>query len=89
MLFLHCRLIITTVLFLSTNPNPKVCPHTRLITNIFSKVKADVFTSHCFYNLKINLKESAQPLVAIYSLLVSEQKTLKEFTEKNLNTGFI
>ena len=32
MLSICCRLIITTVLFLSTNPNPKVCPHTHLIT---------------------------------------------------------
>jgi len=31
-LSIRCRLIITTVLFLFTNPNPKVCPHTRTIT---------------------------------------------------------
>jgi len=57
--------------------------------NIFSKVKAEVSTSHCFYNLKINLEESAQPPVAIYSLSVSKQETLREFIEKNLNTEFI
>jgi len=57
--------------------------------NIFSKVKAEISTSYCFHNLKINLKESVQPPVAIYSLLASEQDTLKKFIEKNLNTEFI
>ena len=32
MLFLHCRLIIIYCLYLSTNPNPKVCPYSHLIT---------------------------------------------------------
>ena len=59
-------------------------------TNIFSKTKAEVFAPHCPYNLKINLEEGAQPPVGpIYSLLASEQEALKEFIEKNLNTGFI
>ena len=58
--------------------------------NIFSKTKAEVLTSHYSYDLKIKLEEGAQPLVGpIYSLLASEQETLKEFIEKNLNTGFI
>jgi len=58
--------------------------------DIFSKTKAKVLASHCPYNLKINLEESAQPLVGpIYSLLVSEQEALKKFIEENLNTGFI
>jgi len=58
--------------------------------NIFSKTKAEVLASHCSYNLKINLEEGAQPLVGpIYSLLASKQEALKEFIEKNLNTGFI
>ena len=58
--------------------------------NIFSKTKAEVLTSHCSYNLKINLEEDAQPLVGpIYSLLASEQEFLKEFIEENLNMGFI
>ena len=58
--------------------------------NMFSKTKAEVFTSHHSYNLKINLEEGAQPLVGpIYSLLVSEQEALKKFIEENLNTGFI
>jgi len=59
-------------------------------TDVFSKTKAEVLTLHCLYNLKINLKEGAQPLVGpIYSLLASEQEALKKFIEKNLNTGFI
>jgi len=52
--------------------------------------KAKVLASHCPYDLKINLEEGAQPPVDhIYSLLASEQEALKEFIEKNLNTGFI
>ena len=58
--------------------------------NIFSKTKAKVLAPHCPYDLKINLKEDAQPLVSlIYSLSASEQEALKEFIEENLNTGFI
>jgi len=59
-------------------------------TNIFNKTKAEVLTSRHPYDLKINLKEGAQPLVGlIYSLSVSEQEALKEFIEENLNMGFI
>ena len=59
-------------------------------TDIFSKTKAEVLTPHHPYDLKINLEEGAQSLVGpIYSLLASEQEALKEFIEKNLNTGFI
>jgi len=61
--------------------------------NIFSKVKAEVLAPHQPYDLKINLEESAQPLVdTIYSHSVSEdteRETLKDFIEENLNTGFI
>jgi len=58
--------------------------------NVFSKTKAETLPPHCPYDLKINLKEGAQPLVGlIYSLLASEQEALKEFIEKNLNTDFI
>jgi len=58
--------------------------------DIFSKTKAEVLAPHCPYDHKINLEEGAQPLVGpIYSLLESEQETLKEFIEENLNTGFI
>jgi len=58
--------------------------------NVFSKTKAEVLTPHCPYDLQINPEEGAQPPVGpIYSLSVSEQEALKEFIEKNLNTGFI
>ena len=58
--------------------------------DIFSKTKAEVLSPHHPYDLKINLEESAQPLVgSIYSLSASEQEALKEFIEENLNTGFI
>ena len=58
--------------------------------DIFSKTKAETLSPHPSYNLKINLEESAQPLVSpIYSFLASEQEALKEFIEENLNTGFI
>ena len=57
--------------------------------DILSKTKAEVFTPCYPYNLQINL-EGAQPSAGpIYSLLASEQKILKKFIEKNLNTGFI
>ena len=59
-------------------------------TNIFSKTKAKVLTSHYLYDLKINLEEGAQPLIGpIYFLLASKQEALKEFIKKNLNMGFI
>jgi len=58
--------------------------------NIFSKNKAEVLALHCSYDFQINLKEGAQPLVGpIYSLLASEQETLKEFIEENLDIEFI
>ena len=58
--------------------------------DIFSKTKAETLPSHHLYDLKINLKESVQPLVGpIYSLTVSKQEALKEFIEENLNMGFI
>jgi len=58
--------------------------------DVFSKTKAEVLPPHRPYDLKINLEESAQPLVGpIYSLSASEQEALKEFIEENLNTGFI
>ena len=59
-------------------------------TDVFSKTKAEVLTSHCSYDYQINLEEGAQPPVSpIYSLWASEQEALKEFIKKNLNTDFI
>ena len=51
-------------------------------TNVFSKIKAEFLAPYCLYDLKINLKEDAQPLVGpIYFLLASKQEALKEFIE--------
>jgi len=59
-------------------------------TDVLSKTKAETLPPHHPYDLKINLEEGAQPLVGpIYSLLASEQESLKEFMEENLNMGFI
>ena len=59
-------------------------------TDVFNKTKAETLSPYHLYNLKINLEESAQPLVGpIYSLSAFEQEALKEFIEENLNTGFI
>ena len=58
--------------------------------DVFSKTKAETLPPHHPYNLKINLKEGAQPPVGpIYSLSTSEQEAMKEFIEENLNMGFI
>jgi len=58
--------------------------------DVFSKTKAETLSPHHPYDLKINLKEGAQPPVGpIYSLSASEQEALKKFIEKNLNTSFI
>ena len=58
--------------------------------DIFSKTKAETLPSHHPYDFKINLEEGAQPPVGpIYSLSASEQESLKEFIEENLNMGFI
>ena len=57
--------------------------------DVFSKTKAEVLTFYHSYDLQINLKGAQPPVGPIYSLSVSEQETLKEFIETNLNMGFI
>jgi len=58
--------------------------------DVFNKTKAETLPPHRPYDLKINLEEGAQPPVGpIYSFSASKQKSLKEFIEENLNTGFI
>jgi len=60
------------------------------LADVFSKTKAETLPPHYPYDLKINLKEGAQsPVGPIYSLLASEQESLKEFIEENLNMSFI
>jgi len=59
-------------------------------TDVFSKSKAETLAPHHPYNLRINLEKDSHPLVGtIYSLSTFEQKTLKEFIDKNLTNGFI
>jgi len=76
---------------LAETPDPSNVPSEYYkFANVFSKTKAETLPPHCPYDLKINLEEGAQSLVGpIYSLSASEQEALKEFIEKNLNTGFI
>jgi len=50
----------------------------------------ETLTPHHPYNLQIELEKDSYPLVGtIYSLSQFEQKTLKEFIDKNLTNGFI
>jgi len=59
-------------------------------TNVFSKSKAETFTSHCPYNLWIKLeKKSYPPVGTIYFLSKFKQKTLKEFIDESLTNRFI
>jgi len=59
-------------------------------TDIFSKTKIEILTSHYPYDFQINLEEGSQPLVSpIYSLSASKQEALKKFFEENLNMDFI
>jgi len=59
-------------------------------TDVFSKSKAETLTPHRPYDLRIDLEEDSHPPVGtIYSLSKFEQKTLKEFINKNLTNGFI
>jgi len=58
--------------------------------NVFSKSKAETLTSHCPYNLQIDLENNSHPPVGtIYSLSKFEQGALKEFIDENLTNGFI
>ena len=59
-------------------------------TDVFSKSKAETLAPHHPYDLQINLEEDSHPPVGtIYSLSKFEQKTLKEFIDKNLTNRFI
>ncbi|KAG9224755.1 hypothetical protein CCMSSC00406_0002094 [Pleurotus cornucopiae] len=73
------------------DPNPSVVPKEyHEFSDMFSKGKADTLAEHRPYDLKIELEDSAAPLVgAMYSLSQSEQQTLKEFIDKHLGLGFI
>jgi len=57
---------------------------------VFSKEKSKQLPLHYPYDLSIQLEnESTLPLGPIYSLSMLELKTLREFIDENLCTGFI
>jgi hypothetical protein len=58
--------------------------------DVFDKVKANMLAQHRPYNLKINLEgDSIPPLGQIYSISQTELKTLQEFLDDHIATGFI
>ena len=60
------------------------------IADIFSKAKAITLAPHCKYDLCINLKEGASPLLGtVYSLSQTELEALQTFINEHLSYGFI
>ena len=58
--------------------------------DVFSKQKANTLLPHHDCDLKINIKDGSKPPSGtIYPLSTSELKTLQEFINDNLKTGFI
>ena len=58
--------------------------------DVFSKSKANTLPEHRPYDLKINLEDSAVPLLGpIYSLSQLELETLREYINENLCSSFI
>ena len=58
--------------------------------DVFAKQKADTLLPHHDCDLKINIEDGSKPLSGIiYPLSTSELKTLWEFIDDNLKTGFI
>ena len=58
--------------------------------DVFNKAKAMELAPHCPYDLKIDLEEgSSPPIVPMYPLSQVELKTLREFIDEHLRTGFI
>jgi hypothetical protein len=58
--------------------------------DVFSRQKADTLPPHRDCDLKINIEEGAKlPAGPIYPLSEFELKTLREFIDENLKTGFI
>ena len=59
-------------------------------TDIFSKERADTLPKHRPYNLKINLKDGAEPPLGwMYSLSQTEVQALHKFLDENLHIRFI
>jgi hypothetical protein len=58
--------------------------------DVFSRLKGDTLLPHRDCDLKINIDEGAKvPAGPIYPLSKFELKTLREFIDENLKTGFI
>ena len=58
--------------------------------DVSSKQKANTLPPHRDCDLKINIEDRSKPLSStIYPLSISELKTLQEFIDDNLKTGFI
>jgi Reverse transcriptase (RNA-dependent DNA polymerase) len=73
------------------NPNLKDVPEVyHEFADVFSRQKADTLLPHQDCDLKINIDEGAKiPAGSIYPLFKFELKTLQEFIDENLKTGFI
>jgi hypothetical protein len=58
--------------------------------DVFSKSSASTLSLHRPYDLKIDLKEGAEPSISrMYSLSEKEMGALREFLDNNLNNGFV
>jgi hypothetical protein len=73
------------------NPDLKDVPEVyHEFADVFSRQKADTLPPHQHCDLKINIEEGAKlPAGPIYPLSEFELKTLQEFIDENLKTGFI
>jgi hypothetical protein len=73
------------------NPDLKNVPKVyHEFADVFSRQKADTLLPHRDCDLKINIEEGAKlPAGPIYLLSEFELKTLQEFIDGNLKTGFI
>jgi hypothetical protein len=76
---------------LKFNPDLKDVPEVyHKFADVFSRQKADTLPPHWDCDLKINIDEGAKiPAGSIYPLSKFELKTLWEFIDENLKTGFI
>jgi hypothetical protein len=76
---------------LKFNPNLKDVPEVyHEFADVFSRQKADTLPSHRDCDLKINIDEETKiPAGPIHPLSKFELKTLQEFINENLKTGFI
>jgi hypothetical protein len=73
------------------NPDLKDVPEVyHEFADVFSRQKANTLPPHWDHDLKINIDEGTKvPVGPIYPLSEFELKTLREFIDENLKTGFI